>query len=49
MNNYPVNTKIAIGMESLIKHEEPLMLHERMSSRMVKCASVLARNEFIGC
>lgn len=48
MGNYPLNTKAAIGMETLIKHKEALELHERMSSRMVKCASVLDRNGFIG-
>lgn len=48
MGNYPLNTAVAIGLESLIRHKEQLPLHGRMSSRMVKCASVLERNDFIG-
>ena len=48
MRNYPLKTTVAIGIASLIKHKDRLKLHERMSTRMVKCASVLNRDGFIG-
>ena len=47
-NSYPDNTAISIKLDSLIKHTGKTNLTERMSSRIVKCASVLKENEFIG-
>ncbi len=48
MNYYPGKTSSVIGFESIINHKEKVVLHERMTSRMVKCASVIPRNQFIG-
>ena len=54
MNNYyPQDTKAAIKLKSLIKGEnndekKKLLLAERISTRMVKCASILDEGEHIG-
>ena len=44
---YPMNTTTVIKLDHLIKRDK-LSLAERMSSRMVKCASVIDSAEFIG-
>ncbi len=46
--NYPTNTAVALSLQQLFKHEDTRLLHEKFSSRMVKCASVLDEDEFIG-
>lgn len=50
MNNahYPKDTDIAFKLDRLIKIEEDRYLTERMSSRMIKCASVLDQGRYIG-
>lgn len=48
MNNYPANTTTAIQLSRLIRHRKSISLPERMSSRMVKCASMLNASEFLG-
>lgn len=45
---HPQNTTVSVQVGALFKREAKLPLSERMSSRMVKCASVLNDNEFIG-
>lgn len=47
-NYYPNNTAVAVRLESLIKSEGKNLLSERMSSRMVKCASVMNEESFVG-
>lgn len=47
-NYYPNNTAVAVRLESLIKSEGKKLLSERMSSRMVKCASVMNEESFVG-
>lgn len=46
--NYPNDTAVALSLQQLFKHEDTRLLHEKISSRMVKCASVLDEDEFIG-
>lgn len=46
--DYPMGTAIAVKFEKLIRREKPLPLSERMSSRMIRCASVLKEGEFLG-
>ena len=46
--NYPTNTAVALSLQQLFKHEDTRLLHEKISSRMVRCASVLDEDEFIG-
>lgn len=49
INDYYLdNTAVVAKLDRIIKRKEKLELSERMSSRMVKCASVLAENEFVG-
>ena len=45
---FPFNTDSAISLDKLIIHKEKLDLDERMSSRMVKCAALLNREDFVG-
>lgn len=47
-HTFPNNTTVAIRLDKLIKSDDKRVLSERMSSRMVKCASVLPENEHIG-
>jgi len=47
-NNFPCRTEVAIKMDKLFKVPEKKLLSERMSSRIVKCASVLSEGEYIG-
>lgn len=44
----PNNTTVVIRLDKLIKSDDKRILSERMSSRMVKCASVLPEDEHIG-
>lgn len=44
---YLNNTSIARKIDKLIKTHEKRLLADRMSSRMVKCGSVLETNEHI--
>lgn len=46
--HYPTKASVTLKIAALIKREAKLPISERMSSRMVKCASVLGENEFIG-
>lgn len=46
--HYPDNSATAIKLDKLIKITDKRFFHERLSSRMVKCASVLAPDEFLG-
>lgn len=45
---YPKGTKIAIKIDRLIKDTGRRSLSEKMSSRMVRCASVLSQGEYAG-
>lgn len=47
---FPSRTKTVIKLDKLIKvdEKEKKLLSERMSSRMVKCASVLREGQFLG-
>lgn len=45
---YPDGTAISIRLESLIRITDKRAFSERMSSRMVKCASVADNDSFIG-
>ena len=45
---YPLNTTVSVKIESVLKHREKWMVPERMSTRMVRCASTLGREEYIG-
>ena len=45
---FPDNTAVSVKLDSLIRITEKRRLPERMSSRMVKCASVLENDGFIG-
>lgn len=45
---YPENTSAVIKLDRLIKLTDRRYLRERLSSRMVKCASVLEPGEFLG-
>lgn len=38
----------AVRMESVIKHSDKWLVPDRMSTRIVRCASALSRNSFIG-
>ena len=42
------NKQVAVKLETLIKNSENKVFSERMSSRMVRCASVLPIGEYIG-
>ena len=45
---FPENTQSAANIDSLIISSDKRLLSERMSSRMVRCASVMEKNDFIG-
>ena len=45
---FPEKTAVSIKLEKLIKTDGKRLLSERMSSRMVKCASSLETGEYIG-
>lgn len=45
---YPENTAIAIKVEKLIRIDENRLSSEKMSSRMVKCASLLEPGTYLG-
>ena len=45
---FPDNTVAAVKIDKLIKIADKRLLSERMSSRMVKCASVLDKDAFLG-
>ena len=45
---FPGNTKVVIKIDKLIKVRDKRLLSERLSSRMVKCASVLEKRDYIG-
>ena len=45
---YPRNTEVVIRLDKLIKITEKRALSDIMSTRMVKCASVLDKDEFVG-
>ena len=47
-NYYPNDTTASIKLASLIKLTDKRLLSEKMSSRMIKCASVMGRDGFIG-
>ncbi len=46
--NFPDHTAIVVGIDKLIRKSDKWALTERMSSRMVQCASVLDSDGFIG-
>ena len=48
MSILPTEAIVRIRLEALIKHDDDIKLHERMSSRMVQCAAVLPQDEFLG-
>lgn len=48
MNGYLKSTASAIRLDKLIRHEKGPLFPDRMSSRMVKCASVLNQGEHTG-
>ena len=45
---FPDGTEIAVRIEKLIKQNTKKLLGEKMSSRMVKCASVLGPGAYLG-
>jgi hypothetical protein len=45
---YPESTAVVVDLESVILQEKRPALQERMSTRMVKCASVMGTEEFVG-
>ena len=45
---FPQNTYASISLEKLIIRKKKLDLDDRMSSRMVKCAALLNREDFAG-
>ena len=45
---YPERAAENVRVESVILQEKNLMLQERLSSRMVKCASVMGTEDVIG-
>ena len=45
---FPQNTYASISLEKLIIRKKKLDLDDRMSSRMVKCAALLNREDFVG-
>ncbi len=47
-SGFPDNTAITLRMDRLIRASEQQRLSERMSSRMIKCASVLESGGFLG-
>lgn len=48
MSDYPQNTARVLQLDKLVRHEEETRFSERMSSRMVRCASVLERTGCVG-
>ena len=48
MDSYPIGTNEIVRIDSLIGHKETIATHKRMSTRIVKCASVIDVTEFIG-
>ena len=45
---FPKNTFATIPLKKLIIQKKKLDLDDRMSSRMVKCAALLNREDFVG-
>lgn len=45
---YPENTVTAVKVDSLIRPTDKRLVSDRMSSRMIKCASVLDEGEYLG-
>ena len=45
---YPDNTYVSVRMESIIKHKDKWATSERMSTRMIQCATSLNRGSHIG-
>lgn len=48
MNHFPESTTVRVTLDRLIAREGNRQLSQRLSSRMVKCASVLEREEHLG-
>lgn len=48
IRNLPLNTTAAVRLEKLIRPDGKRPLSERLSSRLVRCAAVLAPGEFVG-
>lgn len=48
MNGYPSGTASAVRLDKLIRRKADILFSERMSSRMVKCASVLDKDGHVG-
>ena len=47
-DSFLMNAAVSVKLDQIMKHRDKPELSERMSSRMVKCASVLPEDGFIG-
>ena len=45
---FPANTAVAVKIDKLVRITDKRLMSERMSSRMVRCASVMEPGLFIG-